>query len=116
MKHISESIIGKRGGAPNNNPRHYAILPKGEIFEFLNKNKYDRCLGEEEGVWFILTGNQIRDIYSKFSKFKWEHFTEIYTITNPDVFKANADMLSSYTIRKHMAMAQYKTSIEEIIK
>lgn len=114
MKHISESIIGKRGSAPGNNSRYYAIWPKGEIFEFLSKNKYDRCRAEEGGVWFILTGNQIRDIYSKFSKFKWEHFTEMYTITDPNDFKITVDMLSSYTIKKHMA--QYKTSIEEILK
>jgi hypothetical protein len=114
MKHISESIIGKRGSALSNNSRYYAILPIGEIFEFLSKNKYDRCQAEEGGVWFILTGNQIRDIYSKFSKFKWEHFTEIYTITDPNDFKITVDMLSSYTIKKHME--QYKTSIEEILK
>lgn len=114
MKHISESIIGKRGGVPSNNSGYYAIWPKGEIYAFLSKNKYDRCWGEEGGVWFILTGNQIRDIYSKFSKFKWDQFTEIYTITNPNDFKVTVDMLSSHTIRKHME--QYRTSIEEILK
>jgi len=114
MKHISESIIGKRGGVPGNNSGYYAIWSVGEIFEFLSKNKYDRCQTEEGGVWFILTGNQIRDIYSKFSKFRWEHFTEIYTITNPNDFKVTADMLSFYTIKKRMV--PYKTSIEEILK
>lgn len=114
MKHIHESIIGRRGVVPGNNSGYYAILPKGEIYAFLSKNKYDRCFGEEGGVWFILTGNQIRDIYSKFSKFKWEHFTEIYTITDPNDFKITIDMLSPYTIKKHME--QYKTSIEEILK
>ena len=110
MKHISESIIGRKGVTSG----YYAIRPKGEIYEFLSKNKYDRCRTAEGGVWFILIGNQIRDIYSKFSKFKWDHFTEIYTITNPNDFKVTVDMLSSYTIRKHME--QYKTSIEKILK
>ena len=114
MKHISESIIGKRGSAHDINFKYYAIWSVGEIFSFLSKNKYDRCRVEEGGVWFILTGNQIRDIYSKFSKFKWEHFTDIYTITNPHDFKVAVDMLSSYTIKMHMT--QYKTSIEEILK